>query len=102
MATISEPPNMAHGAATVVLPMGCRWDRRVARAHGHGAGGKGERGMEMEGKLAWKWKGNWVDSFRARVVGAELLHGAESKQKGMAYVEMVGVWYCYNKDPGHP
>jgi len=61
-------------------------------------------GTELEEKRqgAWKWNGNWVDSFRARVVGAELLHGAPGKQKGMAYVEMVGVWYCDDRDPDHP
>ncbi|KAK0639105.1 hypothetical protein B0T16DRAFT_422431 [Cercophora newfieldiana] len=79
-----------------------RWSGRFYpwRADGYG-GWPAPLGAELEekGEGGWIWRSNWVDSFRTRVVSADLVEGGK---KGTAYVEMVGVWYCDDRDPDHP
>jgi hypothetical protein len=63
-------------------------------------------GATWSGETSWaeRWQQNWVGSFKARVASAGLV-GVEGVASGTArglYVEMSGVWYCDDRDPGKP
>ncbi|KAK4442241.1 hypothetical protein QBC34DRAFT_313542 [Podospora aff. communis PSN243] len=80
------------------------WD-----ANGEG-GWPAPMGATWRGEEDWagRWQSNWVGSFKARVASAGLVD-AEGVASGTGngtgrgvYVEMSGVWYCDDRDPGKP
>ncbi|KAK0613302.1 hypothetical protein B0T14DRAFT_498832 [Immersiella caudata] len=71
-------------------------------------------GATWTGEKSWsqRWQENWVGSFKARIASAGLVD-VEGVASGMGngtvggtgrgvYVEMSGVWYCDDRDPGKP
>lgn len=56
------------------------------------------------GEEGWEWKANWASSFKARAVHGSLVETdtGDGNRTGVAYVEMVGVWYCDDRDPSRP